>query len=84
MVHPQVYLALEYSGLLPLPCACAGCSEGGAADGGGAESSGVSLCLVRAPLMPLLTVEAGASILFRPFKSPLKGHLPGESRPDAS
>lgn len=27
--------------------------------------------------MPLLTVEAGASILFRPFKSPLKGHLPG-------
>ncbi|XP_026190470.1 DNA repair and recombination protein RAD54-like [Cyclospora cayetanensis] len=44
---------------------------------GGAESSGVALCLVRAPLMPLLTVEAGASILFRPFKSPLKGHLPG-------
>ncbi|OEH74457.1 DNA repair protein [Cyclospora cayetanensis] len=35
---------------------------------GGAESSGVALCLVRAPLMPLLTVEAGASILFRPFK----------------
>ncbi|KAL8272041.1 hypothetical protein Esti_004165 [Eimeria stiedai] len=46
-------------------------------DGSGADLHGKTICLVRAPLMPLLTVEEGASILFRPFKSPLKGHLPG-------
>ncbi|EPR64357.1 SWI2/SNF2-containing protein RAD54 [Toxoplasma gondii GT1] len=37
------------------------------------------VCLVRAPIMPLLSVEKGPSILFRPFKSPLKGHQPGVS-----
>ncbi|PFH38568.1 SWI2/SNF2-containing protein RAD54 [Besnoitia besnoiti] len=37
------------------------------------------VCLVRAPIMPLLLVEKGPSILFRPFKSPLKGHQPGVS-----
>lgn len=47
---------------------------------GSSEATGALVCLVRAPLMPLLTVEEGCTILFRPFKSPLKGHQPGKRR----
>ncbi|KAL8429514.1 hypothetical protein Efla_007154 [Eimeria flavescens] len=41
-------------------------------DGDRAELSSKTICLIRAPLMPLLSVEEGASILFRPFKTNTK------------
>lgn len=60
--------------------------EGKGPDGRCNASSGVAgtgarpvcVSLIRAPIMPLLSVEKGPSILFRPFKSPLKGHQPGK------
>lgn len=36
-----------------------------------------SICLIRAPLLSLLSVENGPTFKFKPFKSPLQGHVPG-------
>ncbi|SJK86612.1 DNA repair and recombination protein RAD54 and RAD54-like protein [Babesia microti strain RI] len=38
-----------------------------------------SICLIRAPLLSLLSVENGPTFKFKPFKSPLQGHVPGSS-----
>ncbi|UKJ88204.1 recombinational repair protein [Theileria orientalis] len=38
-----------------------------------------NICLIRAPLLSLLTVDAGTPIWLKPFKSPLEGHTPGIS-----
>lgn len=43
------------------------------------ENTGAQVCLIRAPLLSMLSVDAGPVTLFRPFKSPLEGHLPGVS-----
>ncbi|GFE54139.1 SWI2 SNF2-containing RAD54 [Babesia ovis] len=55
-------------------------SESEEANSGAAERHGApQVCLIRAPLLSLLSVDAGPVTLFRPFKSPLEGHLPGVS-----
>ncbi|ORM39530.1 DNA repair and recombination protein RAD54 [Babesia sp. Xinjiang] len=41
--------------------------------------TGTQVCLIRVPLLSLLSVDAGPVTLFQPFKSPLEGHLPGVS-----
>ncbi|KAF8821638.1 SWI2/SNF2-containing protein RAD54 [Cardiosporidium cionae] len=43
------------------------------------QETSVQISLVRAPIMPLLHVDEGPSMRFRPFKSPLTGHVPGVS-----
>ncbi|GIX62902.1 SWI2/SNF2-containing protein RAD54 [Babesia caballi] len=42
-------------------------------------SAQAQVCLIRAPLLSLLSVDAGPVTLFQPFKSPLEGHSPGIS-----
>ncbi|KAK1936024.1 putative DNA repair and recombination protein RAD54-like [Babesia divergens] len=54
-------------------------NETGLPNYGGYGSSGAQVCLIRAPLLSLLSVDAGPVTLFQPFKSPLAGHLPGVS-----
>ncbi|EKX73897.1 recombinational repair protein, putative [Theileria equi strain WA] len=41
--------------------------------------SPTNVCLIRAPILSLLSVEAGPVVLLKPFKSPLEGHTPGLS-----
>ncbi|CDR94410.1 DNA repair and recombination protein RAD54-like, putative [Babesia bigemina] len=43
------------------------------------QQNSVQVCLIRAPLLSLLSVDEGPVTLFQPFKSPLQGHLPGIS-----